>query len=48
MKKKKMVVIITQEGTTTSYETIGDNLSKELNGFVLRAVERQLREKGII
>lgn len=41
-KDKKMVLVIKKQGNTTTYERIGDDLSKELRGHVLRDIQSEL------
>lgn len=48
MKEKRMVVYVIKKENSTSFETIGDDLEKELRAHYLRQMEQEMRERKII
>lgn len=43
-----MIVYVNKKENVTSFETIGDDLQKELRAYYLMQMQQQMREKKII
>ncbi len=48
MKEKRMVIVVKQKENCTSFETIGDDLEKELRAYYLRQMEQEMKRAKII
>jgi hypothetical protein len=47
-KEQRMCLVIIKKGNTTEYKTIGDNLERELYGYVVREIENKMYQAKII